>query len=277
MSNRPVLPERPKRPPTAGVGCSGPVTMSLSSAVETKTPSLPRNIFREDLKTFSGRRPVSFPSFPNTASEVSSSGEDGHNRQSLKLRHLPLVLPPSNEPKHDSSAPCSKGITSPLKCTRKQFPTPFSLAKVSACGKETGKNGLKSPLSVETGESNPRASLERSATPSPSESLTDSSSGTGSVSHFFDQHVLSTLEKAKRKLSHKSLLVCGRPKGFYISKPTESPPSPADRPVTSSPLKISRAPHSESQNSTLFYMDSYGTGQNNTVSKCLMLIKPVFI
>lgn len=138
MSNRPVLPERPKRPPTAGAGRSGPITMSLSSAVETKTPSLPRNIFREDLKTFTGRRPVSFPSFPNTASEVSSSGEDGHNRQSLKLRHLPLVLPPSNEPKHDSPAPCLKGITSPLKYTRKQFPTPFSLTKVSACGKETG-------------------------------------------------------------------------------------------------------------------------------------------
>ncbi|XP_077098200.1 uncharacterized protein LOC143749662 isoform X2 [Siphateles boraxobius] len=208
--------------------------MSLSSAVETKIPSLPRVIFREDLKTPSERRPVSFPSFPNTASEVSRSAEDGHNRQSLKVRHLPLVLPLSSEPKHDSSAPCSKGVTSPLKCIRKQFPTPFSLTRVSACGKV---NGLKSTLSVESGESNPCASLERSATPSPIESLTDSSSGTGSVSHFFDQHVLSTLEKAKRKLSHKSLLVCGRPKGFYISKPSVSPPE------TSSPLKTSRAPH----------------------------------
>ncbi|XP_056118775.1 uncharacterized protein si:ch211-188c16.1 [Rhinichthys klamathensis goyatoka] len=246
VRNRPVLPEKPRRLPTAGVGRSGPITMSWSSAVETKTPSLPRAIFREDLKTASGRRPVSFPSFPNTTSEVSRSGEDGHNRQSLKVRHLPLVLPLSNEPTRDSSAPCSKGITSPLKCIRKQFPTPFSLTKVSACGKEMGKNGLKSTLSsVETGESNPCASLERSATPSPSDgsSLTDSSSGTGSVSHFFDQHVLSTLEKAKRKLSHKSLLVCGRPKGFYISRPPESPPSPADRPETSSPLKSSRAAH----------------------------------
>ncbi|KAK7158476.1 hypothetical protein R3I94_004942 [Phoxinus phoxinus] len=240
VRNRPVLPEKPKkRLPTAGVGRSGPITMSLSSAVETQTPSLPRVIFREDLKIPLGRRPVSFPSFPNTTSEVSRSGEDGHNRQSLKVRHLPLVLPLSSEPKPDSSAPCSKAVTSPLKCIRKQFPTPFSLTKVSACAKEVGKNGLRSALSAESGESHPCASLERSATPSPSESLTDSSSGTGSVSHFFDQHVLSTLEKAKRKLSHKSLLVCGRPKGFYISKPAESPPSPE----TSSPLKISRAAH----------------------------------
>ncbi|XP_039505562.1 FYN-binding protein 1-like isoform X2 [Pimephales promelas] len=250
VRDRPVLPEKPKRLPTAGVGRSGPITTScsavetMSSAVETKTPSLPRAIFREDLKTPFGRRPVSFPSFPNTTSEVSRSGEDRHNRQSLKGRHLPLVLPLSNEPPHDSSAPCSKRIPSPLKCIRKQFPTPFSLTKVSASGKDMGKNGPKSTQSVETGESNPCASLERSATPSPSDgsSLTDSSSGTGSVSHFFDQHVLSTLEKAKRKLSHKSLLVCGRPKGFYISKATESPPSPPARPETSSPRK-SRAAH----------------------------------
>lgn len=248
-----MLPEKPKRLPSAGVGRSGPITMSWSSAVETKNPSLPRLIFREDMKTLSGRRPVSFPSFPNTTSEGSGSGEDGLNRQSLKVRHLPLVLPLSSEPKPDSSAPCSKGITSPLKCIRKQFPTPFSLTKVSACGKEMGRNVLKSTLSVENGESNPRVSLERSATPSPSESLTDSSSGTGSVSHFFDQRVLSTLEKAKRKLSHKSLLVCGRPKGFYISKPSESPPSPE----TSSPLKTRGTSHSESL--TLMHTDPVKT------------------
>ncbi|XP_067308351.1 uncharacterized protein si:ch211-188c16.1 isoform X2 [Pseudorasbora parva] len=271
VRHRPMVPEKPKRLPTATVGRSGPITMSLSSAVETETPSLSQDIFREDLKTPSGKRPVSFPSFLNSTSDVSRSG-DGHNRHSLKVRHLPLVLPVSIEPKHSSSAPPSKGIMSPLKCIKKPIPTPFSLTKVSACVKEIGKNSLGhlkngSTLNVEaeektenrkqkteaaevhlTAASNPGIhswSLERSATPSPSESLTDSSSG--SVSQFFDQHVLSTLEKAKRKLSHRNLLVCGRPKSLFSSKalllPTESPPSPADHPQTSSPLKISATSH----------------------------------
>ncbi|XP_051738672.1 uncharacterized protein si:ch211-188c16.1 isoform X2 [Ctenopharyngodon idella] len=291
---RPVVPEKPKRLPTAAIGRSGLITMSSYSAVETKTPSLPRVIFREDLKIPLGKRPVSFPSFPNTTSEVSSS-VDGHNRQSLKVRNSPLMLPFSNEPKHDSTVISSKGITSPLKCIKKPIPTPFSLTKVPLCGKEIDKNGLghlknSSTLNVQLEESTlktanteavevhqtmlsnpglPYSSQEYSSTPSPSESLTDSSPG--SVSQFFDQHVLSTLEKAKRKLSHKNLLVCGRPKSFYSSKvlvlPTASPPSPAEsescHPETS-PLKISGTSHT-----TVTVMELSGVMQPERLRKPL--------
>ncbi|KAK2901435.1 hypothetical protein QQF64_014340 [Cirrhinus molitorella] len=248
---RPMVPEKPKRLPQSAIGRSGPITMSSCSDVETKTTGQPQVILREDLKTNSVKRPVSFPNFPNATYEVGSSG-NGHNRQSLKVRHLPLVLPLSHEPKHDSSAPPSKGITSPLKCIMKPIPTPFSLTRVSVCGKETGKNGLgllknsgtfnvqheESTLKTASAEavevvSNPVPlcpGQDCSASSSPNDSLTDSSPG--SVTHFFDQHVLSTLEKAKRKLCHKNLLVCGRPRGFYSSKahvlPTESPPSSAE-------------------------------------------------
>ncbi|XP_016368359.1 uncharacterized protein LOC107708601 isoform X2 [Sinocyclocheilus rhinocerous] len=130
---RPALPEKPKRLPTSAVGRPGLITMSFSSAVETKTASQPQVIVREDLKTPSGKRPVSFPS--------TTSG-DGPNRQSLKMWHSPLVLPLSSEPKHDSSAPPPRSITSPLKFTMKPIPTPFSLTRVSVCGREIGKNGL---------------------------------------------------------------------------------------------------------------------------------------
>ncbi|XP_016348523.1 uncharacterized protein LOC107693593 [Sinocyclocheilus anshuiensis] len=235
---RPEVPERPKRLPKSAISRSGLITMSLCSAVETKTASQPRVIVREDQKTPSGKHLVSFPS--------TTSG-DGPNRQSLKMWHSPLVLPLSSEPKHDSSAPPSKSITSPLKCIMKPIPTPFSSTRVSLCAKEIGKNGLgclknSGTFNVQMQESTVKTAsteaveaqqtrvsnpglLDHSA--SPNDSLTDSSSG--SVTHFFDQHVLSTLEKAKRKLCQRNLLVCGRPKGFYSSKAqaqhAESPPS----------------------------------------------------
>ncbi|XP_073704298.1 uncharacterized protein [Garra rufa] len=248
---RPMVPEKPKRLPASAIGCSGPITMSSPSDVETKTISQPRVILREDLKTNSVKRPVSVPSFPGATYEVGRSG-DGPNRQSLKARHLPLVLPLSNEPKHESSPPPKKKITSPLKCIMKPTPTPFSLTRVSVYGKETGKNGLgllknSSTFNVQAEESTlkttsteavevasnpvpPCPGRDCSAPSSPNYSQTDSSPG--SVTNFFDQHVLSTLEKAKRKLCHKNLLVCGRPKGFYASKahvlPTEGPSSPTE-------------------------------------------------
>ncbi|XP_026062824.1 uncharacterized protein LOC113046142 isoform X1 [Carassius auratus] len=259
--HRPMVPDRPKRLPTSVKSRSGLITMSLSSALETKTAGPPWVIVREDQKTPSGRRPVSFP---DNTSEVCRSG-DGQNRQSLKVRHLPLVLPLPSEPKHDSSAPPSKGITSPLKCIMKPIPTPFISTRGSLCTKEIGKNGLGGLKNSgtfnaqveesrssgegdvqETRASNP-GSLDRSA--SPNDSLTDSSSG--SVTHFFDHHVLSTLEKAKRKLCQRNLLVCGRPKGFYSSKApvqlTESPPSSTESETGHpelSPLKANAVSHS---------------------------------
>ncbi|XP_050952723.1 uncharacterized protein si:ch211-188c16.1 isoform X2 [Labeo rohita] len=287
---RPMVPEKPKRLPTSAIGRSGLITMSSCSVVETKTTSQPQVILREDLKTNSGKRPVSFPSFPIGTYEVGRSG-DGHNRQSLKVRHLPLVLPLSNDPKYESSAPPSKGITSPLKCIMKPIPTPFSLTRVSVCGKEIGKNGLgllknsgtfnvqaeESTLKTEGTEavevvSNPVLPCpgqDHSASPSPNDSLTDSSPG--SVTHFFDQHVLSTLEKAKRKLCHKNLLVCGRPKGFYSSKaqvlPTESPPSPTESESChqeTSPFKINGT-----SNTTISFMELSGVMQTEKAHKPL--------
>lgn len=140
------------------------------------------------------------------------------------------------------------------------------------CGREIGKNGLglvknngasnaqmdestlKTAVEVqETVVSNP-GSLDRSA--SPNDSLTDSSSG--SVTHFFDQHVLSTLEKAKRKLCQRNLLVCGRPKGFYSGRAqaqhTDSPPSPAEE---TSPLTVNAVSDSKLQKCGIFCVDAY--------------------
>uniref|UniRef100_A0A8C1C103 Si:ch211-188c16.1 n=1 Tax=Cyprinus carpio carpio TaxID=630221 RepID=A0A8C1C103_CYPCA len=272
VRHTPAVLEKPKRLPTSAMSRSGLITMSLGSSAETKTAGQPRVILREDLKTPSGTS-------LGTTSEVCRSG-DAQKRQSLKTRHLPLVLPPSNEPKHDSP---SKGITSPFKCIMKPIPTPFSSARASLCAKETGKNGLglvknggSSNVQMdestvksagpdaggvqETRVSNPGA-LDRSA--SPDDSLTDPSSG--SVTHFFDQHVLSTLEKAKRKLCQRNLLVCGRPKGFYSGKAqaqhTDSPPSPAEE---TSPLTVNAV-----SDSTISVMELGGVMQPQRACKAL--------
>ncbi|XP_026053555.1 uncharacterized protein LOC113039719 isoform X2 [Carassius auratus] len=236
--HRPAVPEKPKFLLTSAVDRSGLITMSFSSAVDRKTASQPRRvILREDLKTPSGKHP------PSTTSA------DEPNSQSLKMRHLPLVMQLSREPKHDFS----KGIT------MKPIPTPFSSARVSVCGRGIGKNGLglvknsgafnvlmegstlktASTEAVEvqkTMVSSP-GSLDHSAPPSPNDSLADSSSG--SVTHFFDQHVL---EKAKRKLCYRNLLVCSRPRGFYFSKAqAQHAESPESYHQETSPVKINGA------------------------------------
>ncbi|XP_073720497.1 uncharacterized protein [Misgurnus anguillicaudatus] len=285
--NRPLFPEKPKRLST--LGRSGFINITSGSTVETKPPGLPRVIFREDRNVPSGKWPVSFSSFSHTTPEDNRC-EDGGNRPSYQVRHLPLVLPLSSEPKPDSAAPLSKGITSPLRCIKKPMPAPYKPAKISLSGKDIGKFGhteehtakALNPGPVEVHQatvSNPGSqcpSPDHPSTSSPSESLTGSSPS--SVSQFFDQHVISTLEKAKRKLSHKNLLVCGRPKGFYLNKSTastDSPPSPTESesshpetvlpargrcpfngvPVyaSTSPLKVNKTSHS-----TITYMKLNG-------------------
>lgn len=243
-----MLPEKPKRLPIASFGRSGLMTITSSPTLDTKTPGLPRVIFREDQKVPSGKRPISFPGFAH------KTPEDGGNRHSLKIRHLPLVLPVLTEPKHDTAAPSYKMITSPLKCIKKPMPAPFKPSKISLCSKETGKHGLEHINSGtsyvhaeesadkavntehveihQTRVSNPGSqspSPQHPSTSSPCETLTESS--TSSVTQFFDQHVFSTLEKAKKKLSQKNLLVCGRPKSFHPNKgvtSTESLQSPTE-------------------------------------------------
>ncbi|KAA0719539.1 hypothetical protein E1301_Tti018437 [Triplophysa tibetana] len=246
--SRPMLPEKPKRLPIASFGRSGLITITPSPAQDTKTPGLPRVIFREDQKVASGKRPISFPGFAH------KTHEDDGNRHSLKVRHLPHVLPISTEPKHNIAAPSYKMITSPIKCNKKPMPAPFKQSKISLCSKEIGKQGLEHIKSCtshvhaeefavkavntehveiqQTRVSNPSSqcpSPQHPSTSSPCETLTDSS--TSSVTQFFDQHVFSTLEKAKKKLSQKNLLVCGRPKSIPPNKgatSTECSQSPTE-------------------------------------------------
>ncbi|KAK3546345.1 hypothetical protein QTP70_025756 [Hemibagrus guttatus] len=229
VKDRPVVLDKPKHfPPIAN--------RSNSLPMEEKNPViLPFNL-RDGQKVLSGKRPGTVPSsfFPPDANGIGS----GVSRRSLKDRHLPLVLPTSfssssNNPKHEASAP-SKLVTSPIKCKKKAMPTPFKPAKFTKSIKDILENAehpesskserytVENGFSHHNGGSNPGSSCpspEHPLTPSPT---ANEPSNMGSI-----PHVLSTLERAKKKFSPKNLLVYTRPKSFYSSKGLpESPPLP---------------------------------------------------
>lgn len=236
LKDRPVVLEKPKRfLPTASR--AGSVTVS---SVEDKNPAIPHFNLRDDQKMLSGKWPSAMAScfFPPAANGVGS----GVARRSLKDRHLPLVLPASstassNNPKQEATA-SSKLVTSPIKCKKKAMPTPFRPAKFSKSIKDILENAehpesskpqsehytVGNGFSHHNGGSNPGSSCPSPDQPStPSPTAEDPSNGRSIP------HVLSTLERAKKRFSPKNLLVYTRPKSFYSSKgPTGSPPPPVE-------------------------------------------------
>lgn len=219
---------------------AGRAISSHNSSVEDKNPAIPSFIIRDDQKVPSGKQPntVSSCFFPPDMNSVGC----GVARRSLKDRHLPLVLPApsffSSKSPNQEVTTSAKLVTSPIKCKKKAMPTPFKPAKFSKSIKEIlehtehpeSSKPWSEPYAVEngfgthSGGSNPGSSCpspEQPLTPSP---VAEEPSNGGNI-----PHVLSTLERAKKKFSPKNLLVYTRPKSFYSSKgPTESPPPPVD-------------------------------------------------
>lgn len=236
LKDRPAVLDKPKRFPLyADRAVSSP-----NASVEDKNPAIPPLNLRDDQKVLSGKRLNAVPScfFPPDTNGIGN----GVVRRSLKDRHLPLVLPvpstfASTNPKPEATT-SSKLVTSPIKCKKKAMPTPFKPSKFSKSIKEILENAehsestkprserytVENGFSPPKGGSNPGSSCsspEELSTPSPT--AEDPSNG-GSI-----PHVLSTLERAKKKFSPKNLLVYTRPKSFYSSKgQTESPPPPVE-------------------------------------------------
>ncbi|XP_049338686.1 uncharacterized protein si:ch211-188c16.1 isoform X1 [Astyanax mexicanus] len=240
---RPAVPHRPKRLPPLPPGGATSAVYSTPSSTADRNHITPQVVLRDERRAGTVKRPVSVPT---SFFHHGNDGGTGVGRLSMKDRQFPLVLPAqlssNHESKHDQVTPSAKLVTSPIKCGKKAMPAPFKPTKFSKCIKdileaagERAENGHK-PHSVEstpTGESVPNgfshhhhhnhhsqgsssgSSPEQPGTP-PKPS-TESSSSVG--------HVLSTLEKAKKKFSPKNLLVYARPKSFYASKGQSSPPS----------------------------------------------------
>lgn len=203
--------------------------------MENKTPVVPRVIFRDGTRASGGKRPISFPPHrQQTATLPLTDGVDSTHKQSLRDRRMPLVPPvgPFKGQKADSEP--TKVVPPPIKCKKKGLLLPFKLTKVSKVDVESEEESMHTgltiepPVAVSVGENQkiddgvslkgdhsttecPPSSPDTPVTPPSAEPVGDSFSMVG-VTQFFDQHVLSTLEKAKKRFSPRRLLIYAKPK-----------------------------------------------------------------
>ncbi|XP_035527297.1 uncharacterized protein si:ch211-188c16.1 [Morone saxatilis] len=253
--SRPVVAEKPRHFPPPGGHCSS-VVSSIHIAVENKTPVVPRVIFREGLRTSGGKRPISFPPQPQQTSPPSKlANGDNTTRQSLKDRHMPLVLPvlPVKEQKtklparmeHNLEPQPVKEVMPQTKIKKKGLLLPFKSAKASKVSAENGveptyadlttrpssapgelpsveKQSREDGVSLQGDQSTaefPLSSPDIPVTPPSAETSVDS-----------DNKIISTLERAKKKFSRRQMLISVRPKSLcspdYVSRDKAFPLPP---------------------------------------------------
>ncbi|KAK6310884.1 hypothetical protein J4Q44_G00189390 [Coregonus suidteri] len=251
--HRPAIAEKPRRlPPTVPGGRCSTLMSSIHSAVENK-PVVPRVIFRDGTRVSGGKRPVSFPALvlqaippkPPTPPPHQNSHQNGHHnggadctataKQSLKDRHMPLVLP--GLPLKEQRAEAHKEVPPLTKCKKKGLLLhhPFKSTKVSKVGGEPAEEPAYAGVTTNRHSGAPVEGLvmdrhkaedglslqvEHSSTEcptsrpdititTPSEGPGEESSSMVSATQFF-----STLEKGKKRFSPKHLLVYARPKSL---------------------------------------------------------------
>lgn len=243
-TSRPAVADKPKHLPPPGGHCSS-VVSSINIAVENKTPVVPRVIFRDGLRSSGGKRPISFPPQPRQTSPSSQlANGEGATRQSLKDRHMPLVLPalPVKEQKTDLPAKKEhkepgKEVLPQAKIKKKGLLLPFKSAKASKVSSENGEEPTYADLttrpssapgelpSVEKQVKEDGVSLQsdQSATELPPSSpdipVTPPSSETSVDS---ENKIISTLERAKKKFSRTQMLISPKSKSLrspdYVSR-----------------------------------------------------------
>ncbi|XP_074544954.1 uncharacterized protein LOC141804434 [Halichoeres trimaculatus] len=250
-TSRPAVAEKPKHLLPSGGHCSS-VVSSINTAVENKTQA-PRVIFRNGLRSSGGKRPISFPPQPQTSPSSQPANGDNTTRQSLKDRHMPLVLPALPvkeqrvEPPAKKDPEPGKDALPHTKMKKKGLLLPFKSAKASKVSAENGEEPTYADLttrpasapgelpSLEKQTAEDRVSLhsDQSATefplsspdipltPPPAETSVDS-----------DSKIISTLERAKKKFSRRQMLISAKSKSLRSpddvsrDKTFPSPPKP---------------------------------------------------
>ncbi|XP_060900268.1 FYN-binding protein 1 isoform X6 [Labrus mixtus] len=255
-TSRPTVAEKPKYVPPPGGHCVN-VVSGINIAVENKT-TVPRVIFRDGLRSSGGKRPISFPPQPQRTSPSSQLADgDSTTRQSLKDRHMPLVLPslPAKEQKTEKAAKKEhklvpepvKDVLSHTKIKKKGLLLPFKSIKASKVStenreeptyadlttrpssapgelpsmeKQTADDGTSLQSDQSTSEF-PLSSPDISTTPPPAETSGDS-----------DNKIISTLERAKKKFSRRQMLISAKTKSLrspdYVSGDKTFPSPPQD-------------------------------------------------
>lgn len=228
-TSRPAVAEKPKHlPPSGGHCCS--VVSSINMAVENRTPVVPRVVFRDGLQASGGKRPISFPpKVQQTSPSFQYGNNDTTTRQSLRERHMPLVLPfiPVKELKSELPATrelkleeeLGKEAVMQTKIKKKGLLLPFKASKAAKISEENGEPPYSDLIirpssapgelpSVEDGLSIQRdrstaeflvSSPNVSDTPPPADTSVES-----------DNKIISTLEKAKKKLSCRQMLISAK-------------------------------------------------------------------
>ncbi|XP_071347818.1 titin isoform X2 [Trachinotus anak] len=238
-TGRPAVAEKPKHLPPPGGHCSS-VVSSISIAVENKTPVVPRVIFRDGLRASGGKRPISFPpQFQQTSPSSRPANGDSTTRQSLKERHMPLVLPvlPVKEQKietpvrmeHKLEPEPGKEVLPQTKIKKKGLLLPFKSAKASKVSADIGEEPTYADLttrpssapgelpSVEKQTTEDGVSLQSDQSTaecplsSPDIPITPPSAETSVDS---DSRFISTLERAKKKFSRRQMLISTKPKSL---------------------------------------------------------------
>lgn len=249
-SGRPAVAEKPKHFPPPGGHCS------INIAVENKTPVVPRVIFRDGLRASGGKRPISFPPQHQQTSPSNQLGNgESTTRQSLKDRHMPLVLPVQPVKEQKSEPPATKEhkvepepglhVVPQTKIKKKGLLLPFKSSKASKVSAENGeeptyadltsrpssapgelpsvdKQPTEDGVSVQSDQSTaelPLSSPDIPNTPPPAETVVDS-----------DNKIISTLERAKKKFSRRQMLISAKPKSLrspdYVSRDKAFPSPP---------------------------------------------------
>ncbi|XP_026169895.1 uncharacterized protein si:ch211-188c16.1 isoform X2 [Mastacembelus armatus] len=234
--SRPAVAEKPKHLPPPGVHCG-----SINTFVENKTPVVSQGIFRDGLRSSGGKRPISFPpQLQQTSPSSQLVNGNTTTRQSLKERHMPLVLPvlsvkeqktePSVRKDHKLEPDGGKEVLPQTKIKKKGLLLPFKSTKTSKVNAENGEDPMYADFTtrpssapgelpcVEKQTTEDRVSLQSDQSTaecplsSPDILVTPPSTQANVDS---DNRLISTLERAKKKFSCRQMLISTKPKSLH--------------------------------------------------------------
>lgn len=230
---------KPKQlPPSGGPRCS--------VVVDNRTPAVSRVVFRDGHQASGGLRPISFPpKVPQTCPSFQRGGSsDATTRQSLRERHMPLVLPFIPVKEHKSALPAARELkleeepgkeaATQTKIKKKGLLLPFKSSKATKISGENGEptysdltiRPSSAPGELPSVEKPPvedRLSSQSNQSTSefpvsiPDISVSSPPTGTSVES---DNKIVSTLERARRKLSCRQMLLSAKSlcSPDYVSK-----------------------------------------------------------
>ncbi|XP_038134844.1 uncharacterized protein si:ch211-188c16.1 [Cyprinodon tularosa] len=233
-NGRPAVAEKPKllQP---HLGHSSSMVSGTAMAVENQTPEVPRVLFRDGHWSSGGRRPIPFPPHPRPTSPSSqlANGENS-SKHSFKDRHMPPMLPVLTVKDHKVDPPAGKehkleseterGVFPHAKIKKKGLLLPFKSAKASKHSADNGDDPTYDDLSYRPGSATSelctkekRITEEQGSLQSDPSDYSPESAVTSPPPATYpdsENRILSTLEKAKKKLSRRQIMIPSKPKSL---------------------------------------------------------------